>query len=274
MCPRYLPNVWFLLLILADYGVDASGTARDRNDSKSDCCSNVRSAGSDQNRSTESAAVVSNREEERMFSPLETLSSFAERLVSSEGFEYHPVSTSEYEEFTEKVFQHPEIKRWVNNPYYVITSKEAAKVITSLTDEIGDSALYYVLDTASKADAKHWEEHNRVRVAEKLKIQQVDYWTQVKRDPEIVFKAYGLAEEGRNILRGPEFWKWLIYVGQFNKHPGITTQSATTILLKHHSRDGLYQYIEDARLSYDRSMKKHADTLKKMLEKHKEVTTG
>ncbi|KAI9918238.1 hypothetical protein PsorP6_011990 [Peronosclerospora sorghi] len=204
MHPRYLTNLWFLLFIIPDCGVEASGTARVSDVYRSDCCSNVLSGESDNRRLRERVcvAVVSNREE-RMFPSVG-------RMMSE--VEYLPVATSEYAESTEKVFQHPDIKRWIDNPDYIFTRIEAYKVIATLTEEIGDSALYYILDTASKAHAILPEEHTRVLVAEELKLQQVAYWNKVNRDPETVFKAYGLAEKKERIYSGLEFGDWLIYV--------------------------------------------------------------
>ncbi|KAI9918739.1 hypothetical protein PsorP6_012022 [Peronosclerospora sorghi] len=209
-----------------------------------------------------------------MFSILGELLSPAERLAFPD-VKYHLLPASEYEANTKDVFEHPDIQRWIQSPSDY-NGEQAVRVIATLTDKIGgDSTLYSILNEASnERPGIFWGESSKSNIATQLIHAQLWYWISVNRDPETVFIVYGLAEKGRNILEGPEFLDWVTYDRKFNARQGNPELSATKILLKYFSRDELYQYIEDARLSYDSDMNKNADVLVGMLQRHKEVTTG
>ncbi|KAI9918856.1 hypothetical protein PsorP6_012021 [Peronosclerospora sorghi] len=200
-----------------------------------------------------------------MFSILGELLSPAERLAFPD-VKYHLLPASEYEANTKDVFEHPDIQRWIQSPSDY-NGEQAVRVIATLTDKIGgDSTLYSILNEASKERRGiFWGESSKSNIAKQLIDALVVYWTKNNRDPETVFKAYGLAEEGKNILEGPEFLDWRIYVGKFNARRGNPEQSATEILLKYFSRDELFKQITKAWESNDLDMVIKAVVLKVML---------
>ncbi|ETM41238.1 hypothetical protein PPTG_19277 [Phytophthora nicotianae INRA-310] len=119
------------------------------------------------------------------------------------------------------LLKRPQFRSWVQ--YADDLSKASKKemlVISTLTAQYGDDALYKLIESA-KLDPKI------KTLANRLEREQMQYWVAVRKSPDDVFPIYKLDEAKQTVLSTPKFVNWVKHVDDLNaKHP---EQPVTTI---------------------------------------------
>ncbi|ETP39162.1 hypothetical protein F442_13363 [Phytophthora nicotianae P10297] len=119
------------------------------------------------------------------------------------------------------LLKRPQFRSWVQ--YADDLSKASKKemlVISTLTAQYGDDALYKLIESA-KLDPKI------KTLANRLEREQMQYWVAVRKSPDDVFRIYKLDEAKQTVLSTPKFVNWVKHVDDLNaKHP---EQPVTTI---------------------------------------------
>ncbi|KAK1935657.1 hypothetical protein P3T76_010352 [Phytophthora citrophthora] len=139
------------------------------------------------------------------------------------------------------IFDNPQFSKWVQyaDDLSATGTGKGTSAISILIAQYGDDKLYKILKTA-KRDS-HSEE-----LASRLQMDQLKYWVAIGKDPDEVYKLYGLQYAFDVLFRDPQFSAWTKYVDNLNaRHEGAISIIPT--LRKYYSDGDLFSMVEAAK---------------------------
>eukprot|EP00644_Phytophthora_capsici_P011665 jgi/Phyca11/10476/fgenesh1_pm.PHYCAscaffold_50_\ len=132
-----------------------------------------------------------------------------------------------------KLFENTQFLRWLQYADDLSASGKGTSAISILSTQYGDDTLYKMIESAKKTT-------NTKALGTRLQTEQLKHWVTIGKDPDEVFKLYGLNHVGSHILSESQFSAWTKYVDDLNAKNEGAFVSIIPTLRKHFSDDDLF----------------------------------
>ncbi|KAK1935692.1 hypothetical protein P3T76_010387 [Phytophthora citrophthora] len=132
-----------------------------------------------------------------------------------------------------RLLENPQFMRWLQYADDLSAAGKGTSSVSVLSTKYGDKKLYQMIELAKK-------ESSTKALGTRLQTDQLEHWVKIGKDPDEVFKLYGLDSAGSRILSESQFSAWTKYVDDLNAKNEGTAVSIIPTLRKYFSGDDLF----------------------------------